>query len=98
MKPVLHRILVKKDPVEKTTASGIIVTIDERKESKAAVKGTIVKVGSTAFQSFGSTAEAEGIIPNARVMFAKYAGAEVGNNTDLIWLNDEDILGVLENE
>ncbi len=98
MRPVLHRILVKRDPVEKKTESGLILALNERSEAKAAVKGTVVKVGSTSFESFGSTAEKEGIVPGARIHFAKYAGAEIGDNTDLIWLNDEDVLGVLEDE
>jgi co-chaperonin GroES (HSP10) len=97
MKPVLHRVLVKKDPVEKKTASGIVLALNERAEAKAAVKGTVVSLGSTCFDSYGSTAEKEGIVPGARVYFAKFAGAEVGDNTDLILLNDEDILGVIEN-
>jgi co-chaperonin GroES (HSP10) len=98
MKPVLHRVLVRREPVEKKTESGLILALNERAEKKAAVVGTVVKVGSTAFQSFGSNAEQEGIVPGARIHFAKYAGAEIGNDSDLLWLNDEDILGVLENE
>ena len=98
MKPVLHRVLVKRDPVEKKTESGLILALNERSEAKAAVKGTVVKAGSTAFQSFGSTAEAEGIVPGARVHYAKYSGAEVGEDTDLVLLNDEDILSVIDGE
>lgn len=98
MRPILHRVLVKRDPVEKKTESGLILALNERSEAKAAVKGTVVEVGSTAFESFGSTAEKEGIRPGVRVHFAKYSGAEIGENTDLLWLNDEDLLGVLDNE
>ncbi len=98
MKPVLHRLLVKKDPVEKKTQSGLILAINERSEAKAAVKGTVIKVGSTAFGSFGSDAYKEGVLPGVRVMFAKYSGAEVGDDTDLVLLNDEDILSVLDTE
>jgi co-chaperonin GroES (HSP10) len=98
MKPVLHRLLVKKDPVEKKTQSGLILAINERSEAKAAVKGTVIKVGNTAFGSFGSDAYKEGVLPGVRIYFAKYAGAELGDESDLIWLNDEDVLGVIDNE
>ncbi len=98
MKPVLHRILVKRDPVEKKTESGLILALNERSEAKAAIKGTVIKVGRTAYESFGSSPHDEGVLPGVRVMFAKYSGAEIGDDTDLIWLNDEDILGVIDND
>ena len=93
MNPVLHRVLVKIDPVEKKTDSGIIIALNERSEKKASVKGTVIKVGSTAFVSYGSTAEAEGVVPGARIYYAKYAGPEV--DEEHVVLNDEDILGVI---
>lgn len=96
MKPVLHRVVVKADPVEKRTESGIFLAVNERNEKKATVSGVVVAIGSTAFESFGSTAEKEGIKVGTRVHYARYAGAEVKDNEDLVILNDEDILGVLE--
>jgi co-chaperonin GroES (HSP10) len=95
MRPVLHRVLVRKDPVEKKTEAGIILALNERSEKKATVTGTVVEVGSTAFVSFGSTPAAEGVVPGVRVYFAKYAGADIGEDTDLTILNDEDIIGVV---
>ncbi len=96
MKPVLHRIVVKSDPVEKRTESGIVLALNERNEKKATVSGVVVAIGSTAFESFGSTADKEGVKVGTRVYYAKYAGAEVKDNEDLVVLNDEDVLGVLE--
>lgn len=96
MKPVLHRLIIKVDPVEKKTASGIVLAINERSEKKAAVTGTVVSIGSTAFESFGSTAEKEGIKPGTRVQYAKYAGAEIDEFH--IYLNDEDLLGVVTDD
>ncbi len=96
MKPVLHRIVVKADPVEKRTESGIVLALNERNEKKATVSGVVVAIGSTAFESFGSTADKEGVKVGTRVYYAKYAGAEVKDNEDLVVLNDEDVLGVLE--
>lgn len=95
MKPILHRIVVRKDPVEVKTESGIIVARNERNEKKATVTGTVVTVGSTVFVSFGSTAEAEGVVPGAKVLFAKYAGADLGDDSDLTILNDDDLIAII---
>ena len=96
--PVLHRILVKPDDLEDKTQSGIIIKYDKREEA-AVEKGTVVLVGSTAYKEFGSTAEEQGIKVGSRVTFAKYAGKTIkdGDIRYLI-LNDEDIVGVLEDE
>lgn len=98
IKPVLHRVLVKPDKLEEKTSSGIIIQYDKREEA-AVEKGTVVLVGSTAYREFGTTAEDQGVIPDARVSFAKYAGKTMmDGDTKYILLNDEDIVGVLENE
>jgi co-chaperonin GroES (HSP10) len=96
MKPVLHRLLVKVDPVEVKTQSGIVLALNERSEKKASVKGTVVSIGNTAYESYGSTPEREGIQPGTRIYYAKYAGAEV--DAEHIFLNDEDVLGVVTDE
>lgn len=96
--PVLHRILILPDKLEETTSSGLIVKYDKREEA-AVEKGTVVSVGSTAYLEFGTTAEALGVVPGARITFAKYAGKTImDNDTRYLILNDEDIVGVLENE
>lgn len=92
--PVLHRLLIKPDSVETKTASGIILTIDERREQAAAEKGTVVAIGDTAFKDF----EAD-VIPvvGDKVYFAKYAGKEVKENDEkFLILNDEDIVGIIK--
>lgn len=96
--PVLHRILILPDKLEETTSSGLIIKYDKREEA-AVEKGTVVSVGSTAYLEFGTTAEALGVVPGARITFAKYAGKTImDNDTRYLILNDEDIVGVLENE
>ncbi len=98
IKPVLHRVLVKPDKLEEKTSSGIIIQYDKREEA-AVEKGTVVLVGSTAYREFGTTAEDQGVIPDARVSFAKYAGKVImDGDTKYVLLNDEDICGVLKNE
>ncbi len=103
LNPVLHRILVKPedvteadDTLRRAKQAGIVVQLDKR-EHKAGVIGTVVKVGNTAFLSFDSTAEKEGVVPGAKVYYAKYSGAETRDG-EHIWLNDEDILGVIRDE
>lgn len=103
VKPILHRVLVKPEEVEETDEllkrarkAGIQIELDKR-EKKATVIGTVVAVGSTAYREFGTDPEKQGIIEGAKVLYAKYSGAEIPN-TELIILNDEDIIGVLENE
>ena len=96
--PILHRVLVKPDKLEEKTAGGIIIQYDKREEA-AVEKGVVVLVGSTAYKEFGTTAEEQGIVPGARVSYAKYAGKTMmDGDTKYILLNDEDIVGVLENE
>lgn len=98
IKPVLHRVLVKPDKLEEKTSSGIIIQYDKREEA-AVEKGVVIMVGSTAYKEFGTTAEEQGIIPGARVSFAKYAGKTMmDGDTKYILLNDEDLVGVLEDE
>jgi len=95
IKPILHRILIKVDPVETKTASGIIVSLNEKREQAAAEIGTVVDIGTTAFKDYG---EAPDLIKvGDRVYFAKYAGKTVKDvdDNEFTILNDEDIVGVL---
>jgi chaperonin GroES len=92
--PILHRLLIKPDNVETKTASGIIVSLNEKREQAAAEKGVIIAIGDTAFKDF----KAE-VIPSVgdRVYFAKYAGKEVVENEEkFLLVNDEDCLGVIK--
>ncbi len=95
IKPVLHRILIKVDPVETKTASGIIVSLNEKREQAAAEIGTVVDIGSTAFKDYGETPNL--IKVGDRVYFAKYAGKTVKDTdgNEFLICNDEDIVGVL---
>ena len=105
IKPVLHRILIRPEKVEeiddvvrRAKAAGLAVQLDKREE-KAVEVGTVVRVGSTAFKEFGSSSEDEGIKPGAKVIFAKYAQKEVKDNGEILFLmNDEDIVGVYEDD
>jgi len=96
--PILHRILVKPDLLEEKTSSGLIIKYDKREEA-AVEKGTVVLVGKTAYLEFGTDAESLGVVPGARITFAKYAGKTImDGDVRYLILNDEDVVGVLENE
>ena len=101
MKPVLHRIFVLPDLIEeqdetikRARAVGIHVELDKR-EKDAVTMGIVKAIGSTSYIGFDTTAEQQGIAVGSHVMYAKYSGAKVPNS-DLIILNDEDVLGVDE--
>ena len=50
---LLHTVLVKLDEPELKTASGIIISVDEKKERKAVEYGTVIQIGPTAFKDYG---------------------------------------------
>lgn len=94
IEPCGHRVVVKPDPIEEKTQSGIIVSVGEKKEREQAAQttGVIVAVGPTAWKAFddGEPWAAVG----DRVTYAKYGGWPFdhdGENFRL--LNDEDITG-----
>lgn len=96
--PILHRILVKPDPVETKTAGGIILAVNEKREQAAAECGTVVAIGNTAFKDFGGDPS---LVPiGTRIFYAKYAGKEVKDIDDTIYvaLNDEDIVAIIREE
>ena len=105
IKPILHRVLVKPDNIEdvddvvrSARQSGLVVQLDKR-EQAAIELGTIVLVGDTSYKEFGTTAVEQGVIPGARVFFAKYAGKSVKDGEErYLLLNDEDILATVEIE
>jgi chaperonin GroES len=91
--PVLHRIIVDPEPIEVKTASGIILSVNEKAERKAVERGTIIAIGDTAFKDF--KAEVTPKIGD-RIYFAKYAGKEVTDEgKDYIILNDEDCICIV---
>ena len=95
LKPMLHRIIVKPDPVETKTAGGIILAINEKREQAAAEIGTVVAIGDTAFSDFGGDPNLLQI--GDKVYYAKYAGKFVKDvdGTEFVILNDEDCVCIL---
>jgi len=93
--PVLHRLIVEPEEVETKTASGIILSVNEKSERKAVERGEVLAIGDTAFKDFKAD-----IIPTVgdRIYFAKYAGKEVKDgDKDYLILNDEDVICIIKN-
>lgn len=97
IEPTGHRVLIKPDPVEESTKSGIIVTPPNKKKMEEAgqIYGTVIKVGFQAFEAFGDGTP--WVEEGDRVIFAKYAGRFVSDpdddETQYMICNDEDIIG-----
>lgn len=99
IQPAGHRVLIKPDPIEERTKSGIVVLATEEArimEQAAQITGVIVEVGFTAWKAYDDG------VPWARVgdrvFYAKFAGKEVTDpdtKEKFIIVNDEDITGVL---
>ena len=92
---LLHHVLVKQDEPEVKTASGIIISLDERKERKAVEYGTVLQVGPRAFVDYGRDPSI--LSTGDRISFNRYAGKEVvdvDKETYLV-LNDSDILCIV---
>ena len=94
--PVLHRLLVKPDPIETKTASGIVLAINEKREQAAAECGEVISIGETCFKDYGGSISTVKV--GDKIFYAKYAGKEVKDTdgTEYVLLNDEDVVGVIK--
>lgn len=98
-KAVGFRVLVKPDDVIKTSAGGIAIVTNERLERGATTTGIVVDVGPEAFRAFNKAAGVEytpWVQPGDHIFYAKYAGKGIDDTdgTPLLFLNDEDIIGL----
>lgn len=94
IQPTEYRVLVKPDPVEKKTASGIVLpeSVTEREEM-AQQKGELIAVGGNAFEDWNEPKPKIG----DRVLFGKYKGFEAEDEGEKYRLcNDKDITAILE--
>jgi chaperonin GroES len=105
LRPAGHRILVKPDPVERTSKGGIIIpdtAADGRKYLKTT--GTIVAVGPSAWEAFRRV-DREGKMRNGEpwakvgdhVHYAKNAGYRIldeETQEEYIVMQDEDVIVV----
>ncbi len=99
LNPLGPRVVVKPDAFDKADPvyeaakrAGIVLQKDKR-EQAAVVKGTVVSIGSMAFQAPVGNGT-PWVKVGDRVYYAKYAGKEIVDpetNEDLLLLNDEDL-------
>ena len=95
---LLHHVLIKLDEPEVKTASGIIISLDEKKERKAVEYGTVLQVGPRAFIDYGRDPNI--LSKGDRVCINRYSGKEVKDTdgTEYLIVNDQDILCVVNKE
>jgi co-chaperonin GroES (HSP10) len=95
---LLHHVLIQLDEPEVKTASGIIISLDEKKERKAVEYGTVIQVGPRAFIDYGRDPSI--LSRGDRVCINRYSGKEVKDTdgTEYLIVNDQDILCVVNKE
>lgn len=93
IRPLDHKILVKRLIADTKTASGIIIP-DNAQEKP--MEGVVVAVGNGKVLSNGEI-EKPGVVVGDTVLFTKYSGTEVKlNGEDHLILRPDDLLGVVE--
>lgn len=101
--PTGSRILVKPDPVETKTASGIVLALDEKLEAAASVTGTLIAVGPLAWKEFVDGTFKHVYEPFAKIgdkiQYKRYTGVSVKDpdtGEEFILMNDNDVFSRFE--
>jgi co-chaperonin GroES (HSP10) len=93
--PKGHRILIYPEPVEETTASGIVINTGNNieRERLAQLRGVVVEVGSTAWHDQPEA----WVKPGDKIIFGKYSGLIYKGDDDLEYriINDLDIVATV---
>ena len=91
IKPLGDRVVVKAEPAEETTASGLFIP-DTAKEKPQ--RGEVVSVGPGRFEN-GTKIDMT-VSAGDTVLYGKYSGTEVTiDDEDLLIMRESDILGVI---
>jgi co-chaperonin GroES (HSP10) len=97
IRPVGVSILVKPDPIEQTTASGIITSThaQHEREEMGQTDGVVIAIGPNAY--FDETPRCE---VGDRVVMAKYAGMVRKGLDEATYrlIKDDDVKAILEKE
>ncbi len=94
VKPLGDRVLVKPQPAEEKTASGLYIP-DTAKEKPQ--RGTVIAVGPGRIED-GKHIEMS-VKEGDVVIFGKYAGSEIVlDGEEYLIMRESDILGILEEE
>jgi co-chaperonin GroES (HSP10) len=93
--PKGHRVLIYPEPVETTTASGIVVStgINVDRERLAQLRGTVVELGNSVWHDQPETWAKVG----DKVIFGKYSGLIYTGDDDKEYriINDLDIVATV---
>lgn len=94
LKPLYNRVILKLDEAELKTESGIIISLDEKKERKAVETGTVI----SATYDTNEYQDRPNPSPGDRVYIARYAGKEVvdTDGTEYVIVNVEDCLCIIK--
>jgi chaperonin GroES len=91
IKPLSDRVVVKPQPAEEKTSSGLFIP-DTAKEKPQ--RGTIVSVGPGRVEN--GTQIAMSVKEGDTVLYGKYAGTEISiSEEELLIMRETDILGVI---
>jgi len=90
---LINRVLIKPDPVEKMSAGGIIMQLDERREKAETTTGIIMDIGPAAWLDpiMGGVPACE---IGDHVVYSKYSGKFVTDPEDgeeYVVINDDGI-------
>ena len=97
LKAIAFRVIIRPDPVETKTESGIVLAINEAQYAGATVIGTIVAIGEDAWKAYHPRTAFAGLEVGDRVYYAKYAGKTVideDTQEKFLVVNDEDIVAI----
>ena len=90
-----HRVLVKPDMVELKTKAGLIIAADKKVEQSAQQYGTLVGVGTEAWEDYKEPFAEVGDY----VLYSQYAGKVVHDPVDkegYVIMNDVDVLATVD--
>ena len=94
IRPLQDRVIVKRVKEEEKSKGGIIIP-DTAKEPP--IEGDVIAVGNGKVLKDGTVRQLD-VKAGDRVLFGKYAGAEVKiDGVEHLMLREDDILGVIEN-
>lgn len=103
LNPTGHYVLIKPDEVEEVSREGIILNVDAKRELAAKTRGTVVKVGATAWYAYDYDKPTwkPWAQPGDYVQFVRHAATLVmdpDTEEEYFIIADENILATIERE
>lgn len=94
IRPLYDRVVVRRLPEERVTASGIV--IPDTASAEKPMQGEIIAIGTGKILENGEI-RALGIKVGDIILFGKYSGTEVKfNGEELVVMREDDIMAVIE--